>query len=111
MVFCGLQLEMLTPLSLGYGCTGHEGSACSSAVVHVQGPIRTIRPDPYDRVGTVDQRCSFVAHRQSILLEQVVLRRKLRLAGVNELQMAGSTTPAAQEDRAVCVEYPQPPGN
>jgi len=52
---------VLTPLSLGYGCTSHQSSACSSTAVYVQGPIRTIRPDPYDCVGTIDQRCSFLA--------------------------------------------------
>src|SRR5258706_2185725 len=53
-------------LSLGYGRTNHQGSPFSSAVVHVQGPIRTICPDPYDRMGTIDQRCSFVAHQQMV---------------------------------------------
>jgi hypothetical protein len=52
---------VLTPLFLGYGCTNHQGSTFSSAVVHVQGPIRSIRPDPHDCMGAIDQRDSFVA--------------------------------------------------
>jgi hypothetical protein len=53
---------ILTPLSLGYERTAHQGSAFSSNFVYDPGPIQTIHPDPYDRVGAVDRRYTFVTN-------------------------------------------------